>query len=289
MKPHIAVPCHEDWDKMKIGVLSRHCAVCQKNVMDFTQLSRAEMLQYLLEHRNQNVCGRAYKHQFDITHEETLVVIKNLESKHRNTNLSFYLLSMATLTLLSCEPENNFSGIKKGVGKTKIELKKGNSIASSEIQKEATVLPSHVERIEEYTTVEYPVTGDMAIIPVPPPIEEHSTLGEMVIEVVQPSYIAEIMPEFPGGTDSLMLFIKQRLTYPKWEKRNKIQGTVYVQFTVDTTGEILNPKILKSVEGSRHFDKEVMRVLKEMPKWKPGSTNGKRTAVQFNLPFKFEL
>lgn len=288
MKPNIAVPCHEDWDNMKIGVLSRHCSVCEKSVMDFTQMSRVEMLQYLLENKNQNVCGRAYKHQFDITHEETLVVIKNLEQKHRNTNLSFYLLSMATLTIMSCEPDPTLSGIKKGIHKTEISApnateKKG----TDEPSQVKIVLPKSVEG--DYTaTAEGIVSGGISVLP-PKVIDEPTTLGEMVIEVIEPPMIAEIMPEFPGGTDALMQFIKTHLSYPKWEKKKGIQGTVYAQFTIDTTGKIINPTILKSVEGSRHFDKEVLSIIRKMPHWIPGSTNGKKTAIQFNLPFKFEL
>jgi len=299
MKPNIPVPCSEDWNKMKIGQFARHCGVCDKSVVDFTQKSRHEILSYLIEHRNEEVCGHVRLSQLDFRHEDTLIVIQDLEKKHRNTNLSYYLLSMATLSLLSCESE-----AKLPPAKTKIEQRKtleevkiedtckksdpndkleNNKIERKEkIGKEIEVLEGTVDG---GMMIEQPSGGAMEMIyEVPEPVVK----GEFAINQ-KPRMIAEKMPEFPGGTDELINYIQRNLNYPKWEKRQKIQGTVYATFVINEKGEITDPKILKSVESSKNFDKEVINLLNNMPNWKAGEDHGQKVSVQFNLPFKFKL
>lgn len=97
------------------------------------------------------------------------------------------------------------------------------------------------------------------------------------------------MPEYKDGIDSLMSYLRRNLVYPNWERENKIEGKVFVNFIVDKNGKINNPRILRSVEGSKNFDKEVMRVVSNMPNWIPGKQDGKYVDVKFNLPISFEL
>ena len=126
--------------------------------------------------------------------------------------------------------------------------------------------------------------------------DEFPIVGELVVDdsllVSDPSgvrILAEVMPEFIGGFDSLIVYIKENLKYPEWEKKAKIQGNVFVSFTVDKDGKIIDPKILKSVVGAKNFDNEVLRLVNAMPKWKPGQEQGEKVAVQFVLPIKFAL
>ena len=97
------------------------------------------------------------------------------------------------------------------------------------------------------------------------------------------------MPEFVGGVDSLMSYLKTNINYPKWEKENKIKGTVYVSFTVDKEGKIKNSKILNSVYKAKNFDKEVLQVIDNMPDWKPGMNHGEKVDVQYMIPVRFTL
>jgi TonB family protein len=269
-------------------------------VVDFTQKSRHEILSYLIEHRNEEVCGHVRLSQLDFRYEDTLIVIRDLEKKHRNTNLSYYLLSMATLSLLSCESESKLPPAKtkieqrKTLGGAKIEetCKKSNSNDKLEINKieRKEKIGKEIEMIEGTVDggmmIEEPkIAGGMEMIyDVPEPVVK----GEFAINQ-KPRMIAEKMPEFPGGTDELINYIQRNLNYPKWEKRQKIQGTVYATFVVNEKGEITDPKILKSVEGSKNFDKEVINLLNNMPIWSAGEDHGQKVSVQFNLPFKFKL
>ena len=102
MQPSIPNPCHEDWNKMKIGLHSRFCESCQKNVTDFTEMSRPEILAYLLENYGKETCGRLRPSQLDFHHTDLLVTIKSLTAKHKSSNLPFYLLTLGTLMLSGC-------------------------------------------------------------------------------------------------------------------------------------------------------------------------------------------
>ncbi|MFN6074470.1 MAG: hypothetical protein ACK46Y_02810, partial [Fluviicola sp.] len=106
MKPFsIETPCHEDWTKMQIARDGRHCLNCQKNVVDFTQMERHEILEYLYFHKNESVCGRIYKDQIDIDYTDLYVTIEGIAKQSKNKSLPFYLLTTLSLYLASCEEE----------------------------------------------------------------------------------------------------------------------------------------------------------------------------------------
>jgi TonB family protein len=292
MKPIIPLPCSEDWNKMKIGQFSRHCDSCDKSVMDFTQMSRFEILTYLIEHRNENVCGHVRLSQLDYRHEETLVVIRDLEKRYRNKNLSYFLLSMATLSLMSCEPNQNNTNHSKKHKQHAITKSVDEQVIGKVQIPEEKKDNCKLEPLEDFEVGgiewEVPLGGAIEVY-IPEPMVEPVFTGEVYIPIERPRMIVEVMPEFEGGTDALMKFIKDNLKYPRWEKRRKIQGTVYATFIVDEEGNITKPEIMRTVDNSKNFDEEVLKVLGNMPKWKPGMEQGKAVPVQFNLPFKFEL
>ncbi len=99
--------------------------------------------------------------------------------------------------------------------------------------------------------------------------------------------VAEKMPEYPGGMAELMKFISTTVQYPKESHENGEQGRVIVQFVVEKDGTVTNPKVLKSVTPA--LDAEALRVVKLMPKWKPGMNKGKAVAVKFSVPISFRL
>lgn len=96
------------------------------------------------------------------------------------------------------------------------------------------------------------------------------------------------MPEFPGGISALMKYLKDSINYPSISRQNKSQGKTYVNFIVNTDGSIQDIKVLKS-SGDEHLDNEATRIVKNMPKWKPGMQNGKSVRVSFTLPVTFRL
>ena len=99
--------------------------------------------------------------------------------------------------------------------------------------------------------------------------------------------VAENVPEFPGGTDSLYAYIARNIKYPEAAKMEKIEGRVYVTFVVEKDGQVSNAKILRDIGGG--CGQEAIRVVKSMPKWKPGTQRGNPVRFQFNLPVSFLL
>jgi TonB family protein len=294
MKAVIKIPCQEDWDSMKIGMKSRFCESCTKNVIDFTQMSRDEILSYLLENRNEQTCGRIYNSQLDFSTNDYLVTIQSLSKKAKSSNLSFYLLAFSALLLSGCSEahENNLpvnNKITKAINITQnIENNSTDSISKDTIKTENQ---SKTDPIID--SIKLPVISDTM---------ELMSLGMMVMgdvaieeDLIEEPDFAEIvymhpqvMPEFPGGIDSLMRFMYQHVIYPEWEKEKGIEGTIYVQFTVDTTGKTIHPRILKTIPGSKNMDQIVLDVIEKMPNWKPAIHSGSIVKSFFTLPVRFK-
>lgn len=99
--------------------------------------------------------------------------------------------------------------------------------------------------------------------------------------------VVEEQPEFPGGMNQLYEYLKRNVKYPKYAKENGIQGRVFVNFIVEGDGSITNAKVLRGVHPS--LNSEALRVVNNMPKWKPGLQKGNPIRVSFNLPIKFTV
>jgi protein TonB len=97
----------------------------------------------------------------------------------------------------------------------------------------------------------------------------------------------ELMPEFPGGADALLSYLAQNIRYPDMAKRAGIEGRIIAGFIVSKTGAITNISIIKGIGGG--CDEEAMRVLKNMPAWKPGKQNGIAVNVRMSVPISFRL
>lgn len=102
-----------------------------------------------------------------------------------------------------------------------------------------------------------------------------------------PLRVLEELPEFPGGMHELVKWLDNALKYPDSAHRSKQQGIVKVSFVVEKDGSISNVKFLQ--QTNTILDKEVLRVVKMMPKWKPGTENGKVCRSVVAIPFVFSL
>ena len=97
----------------------------------------------------------------------------------------------------------------------------------------------------------------------------------------------EVMPEFPGGDQAMMDFVAKNVVYPQEARDKEISGRVMVGFIVEKDGSISDAKVVKGIGGG--CDEEAVRVVKAMPKWKPGKEKGKPVRVSFMMPFAFKL
>lgn len=110
---------------------------------------------------------------------------------------------------------------------------------------------------------------------------------EEVAEDTQIFEFLEEMPEFPGGQAAMMKWLSENVKYPAIATENNIQGRVMVSFVVERDGSISNVKVVRGVDPS--LDKEAVRLINDMPKWKPGMQTGKPVRARFNIPVTFKL
>ncbi|GAB3321858.1 hypothetical protein GCM10027299_16910 [Larkinella ripae] len=99
--------------------------------------------------------------------------------------------------------------------------------------------------------------------------------------------VVEQNPEFPGGMPALGRFITDNIRYPEAAKRALVSGRVFVNFVVNVDGSIQDVQILRGIGFGA--DEEALRVVKAMPRWKPGMQGGKPVRVRYNLPMNFDL
>ena len=95
------------------------------------------------------------------------------------------------------------------------------------------------------------------------------------------------MPEFPGGDLALKKFISRAIKYPESAMERSIQGRVFVKYIVNKDGSVSDAKIARGVDPS--VDKEALRVIMSLPKWKPGMQDGKAVRVSLMFPITFQL
>ena len=165
-----------------------------------------------------------------------------------------------------------------------------------EITKQEEQKPQPVEMPKQTTQLEI-VQDDVEVedIEINAEVEQNEVIEEYVApEVVEDDVveqeifkIVEEMPSFPGGEAKLMEFVGKNIKYPQIARETGIQGRVFVNFVVEPDGSVSNVSVLRGIGGG--CDEEAMRVVKSMPKWKPGKQRGKAVRVQYMLPVNFRL
>ncbi len=133
-------------------------------------------------------------------------------------------------------------------------------------------------------TKEYVKNGKKEIVSI------HVTAKEPQEEEAEPKGVFDVveqMPEFPGGAVEMMKFLSENVKYPEAAMKAGTQGRVLATFIVEADGTVTNIKVVKKV--SDEIDAEAVRVIKAMPKWKPGMQNGKVVRVKYTIPVTFRL
>lgn len=138
-----------------------------------------------------------------------------------------------------------------------------------------------IEEIKQNEVAAVEIEGDQEVV-FEEPVEQVVVEDENKVFMV-----VEQQPEFEGGYEAMMNFIKKNMKYPASARRMGIDGTVFLTFVVGKDGSINDVRVLKGI--SADCDKEAIRVVQAMPPWKAGKQNGKPVLVRFNLPIKFKL
>ncbi|WP_149241530.1 energy transducer TonB [Dyadobacter sp. 32] len=152
--------------------------------------------------------------------------------------------------------------------------------------------PPTVEEIKEAVVANKTVEGDPnanEIIVAPEAIAAPSkgTVVEAAPEPEKVFTVVEQQPEFPGGTSEMYKYLGKNIKYPSAASRANVSGKVFMSFVVNVDGSIQDVTVLKGLGFG--CDEEAMRVVKAMPKWKPGKQSGRAVRVKYNLPINFQL
>lgn len=101
------------------------------------------------------------------------------------------------------------------------------------------------------------------------------------------NYEAEVMPQFPGGIDSLFRYLRLNLQYPQTSRDLGEQGISVVEFGVNKDGSVGDVKVIRGI--SEDLDAESIRAVLAMPAWTPGKTDNKTITVYMRLPIMYSL
>ena len=165
-----------------------------------------------------------------------------------------------------------------------------------EITKQEEQKPQPVEQPQQTTQLEIVDDNvETEDININAEVEQNEVIEEYVApEVVEEDVveqeifqIVEEMPAFPGGEAKLMEYVGKNIKYPQIARETGIQGRVFISFVVEPDGSVSNVKLLRGIGGG--CDEEAMRVVKSMPKWKPGKQRGKAVRVSYQIPVFFKL
>ena len=216
---------------------------------------------------------------------EFLADRKVMEAGFATKSYQYHLLGLAYNHKYGLSNNFNFSHLKQRI----IMMNKKKSNAAGHIKYALFVLPAFALLVAGNISCSQDASQtedakEEVVAPVSPEAKEapaDSTAKEEVFMV------AEQMPEYPGGMKELFKFLQDNLKYPESAKKNNVQGRVIVQFVVEKDGTPTEFKVLRSVDPD--LDAEALRVMKAMPKWKPGMQKGQVVRVKFTVPVSFKL
>lgn len=237
-----------------------------------------------------------------------------LESGHDSQTYQYHLLGLTHQTKAAATLYNSFNVLplknrikmmnkkrSKAIGRTKyllflplaallLIISNIESVARTTMRIANEMLPDPVLSSETSRSFEEP-TDYANNVPEPKAVSK--------TEVVNPKdslkkedkeqvfMVVEQMPEYPGGQQALMNFLRQSVKYPADAKEHQIQGRVIAQFIVEKDGSASDRHIVRSV--SPELDAEAMRVMSIMPKWEPGKQRGENVRVKYTIPISFNL
>lgn len=286
-KISIPKPCLENWNAMKPNEKGRFCKSCTKTVVDFTKKTSKEIQEYVVEHKNENICGHFYSKQLDS------LVIQIPESVFRSS-LSFHkafiliLLIVMGTTLFSCKTNNKVQKIEKVELIESICKKEENTEATMKIRAKKT---SYNKKEKESITL--------------PVIKGAIRVSGEVMLVEQPKspysiYEVDMPPKFkdtPKDTDenlrellhkNLRDFVNKRFDLSIVGNLGLLKGRkrMFSQITIDSLGSVSNIQIrAPHPELTMHLKK----ILEELPHFVPAEKDGKKVATKCIFPITFEV
>lgn len=294
MNARIPSPCPANWDDMKIKVNSRHCAQCDKDVMDFTQMRREEIISFLILHSQENVCGRLNRGQVDFHEEEIAAAVRSYIRKNPNANRAFFVLAIGAMFMASCSPPDSKN---QGPPQTNIITTTDTATTTTQTAKVDTVCASEIDttlpaNIPVPGGIELIIEGEVAI---EYPIDTNEVIGKVEApNFTQPdtNIIHEFVdqfPEFEGGADSLFSFINNNFEVPEAAVEMGLEGRIFVRFIINRDGSVENPEIVRGIGSDPLFERPIEKLFRAMPNWKPGMKDGRIVRCYYHLPLRIKL
>lgn len=278
-------PCNANWDEMKIGINSRHCSHCEKQVIDFTRMSPEQITLFLLAHRNEKICGHFRRDQLKMTPPDYELIIRRIEDGHGRSPMGFYLLSLASLLFLSCE-----TGLVQG-----------------ELQREIPTESLHLETPQDNPASDSSRTNHQTPEEKQPAIPEVMLEGEVAILPVLSGKVAvlsgdsshkrntcytslemDLSPSYPGGISSLQQVIRRQFNYPDEIRQRFPKGKMIAEVEITATGQVNRVDIFHNATGSEFLEKELQRLLLSTGPWIPGQIKGEKVTGSVVIPVQFE-
>ena len=306
----IPKPCHENWNTMTPKEKGRFCSSCSKVVVDFTKKSSEEIQDYIVENKNQRVCGHFYKKQLDsIVIEIPQVTFKQQLSFQKLFVLALFFV-MGT-TLFSCQYKDGkkqkienvilvdtIKKVEKEIETHKIE----RDTTSNTIKKTVPPPPkttgitfcettSKKDSIIDITTVgELPLEGEIIIdgdISYEE-IEEDFVLGILIQQAPRFKLSKKLLGEKARKDfdNKMKKYIQENFNFETAQNLGLKEGKykIYTQFIIDTLGNVIDIKV-----RAPHvtLKKEVQKMLKKLPQFIPGKQAGEVVKTKYNLPITF--
>ena len=197
-------------------------------------------------------------------------------------NYQMLLIKKAIGTrLYSMANSFNHSSLKKRI--TMMLKEKSNPWARA---KYLYILPLAALAVTAFARPEVSAVADeISAVKVIAPAVHDSIQPNVQPAVAAPSSALDQMPEFPGGMEALNTYLRNNIRYPQEAQKAGIQGRVIIQFIVSKDGSITDAEVVESVDPQ--LDAEGLRLIKNMPRWKPGMRKGQAIRVKQTLPIRF--
>ena len=221
---------------------------------------------------------------------------KSPKANLENKKLMFMQIGMVISLLIAWLAFEHKNYDKREIDESLLNREIVEDLEMTEITKQDEQKPQPVELPKQTTQLEI-VQDDVEVedIEINAEVDQQEVIEEYVpVEVEEEDVqeqeifqIVEEMPSFPGGEAKLMEYVAKNIKYPQIARETGIQGRVFVGFVVEPDGSISNVKLLRGIGGG--CDEEAMRVIKSLPKWKPGKQRGKAVRVSYQIPVFFKL
>ena len=197
-------------------------------------------------------------------------------------NYQMLLIKKAVGTrLYSMANSFNHSSLKKRI--TMMLKEKSNPWARA---KYLYILPLAALAVTAFARPEVSAVADeISAVKVIAPAVHDSIQPNVQTAVAAPSSALDQMPEFPGGMEALNTYLRNNIRYPQEAQKAGIQGRVVIEFVISKDGSITDAEVVESVDPQ--LDAEGLRLIKNMPRWKPGMRKGQVIRVKQTLPIRF--